>query len=189
MKEKIKNMLLPISIFYVVVIVTLMIFRINNFVTTVELSDNEENKTKLNEYKKEVAKLDKNDCTNLIEDIIKHYEDTSYNGEVKIKDMHDYDTNNGLLDFYLKIKETCKFSDEVLNEYNLPLKFVTASIQRDETYQRFYFQYELGFTDIYMRDIASATLTSVEYNINRGNELEIIDNLIKIYSKGDITNE
>ena len=189
MKEKIKSILLVISVFYVVIIVILMIFKINNFVTTVQLTDSDENKNKLNEYKEELALLEKNDCTSLIGELIKHYEDTSYDGVVKIKDMWSYDENNGFLSFYTKIKETCNYDDEILKKYNLPSNFVTASIQRDELYQRFYFQYELGFLDIYMRDIAAATITSIEYNINRSTELEVIESLIEIYSKGEITNE
>ena len=189
MKEKIKNMLLPVSIFYVVMVVILMVFRINNFVTTLELIDSEGNKNKLNEYKEDLSRLDKNDCTNLIGSIIKHYEETSYDGMVKIKDMHDYDMNNGFLNFYLKLKEVCPFTEEILNEYNLPVKFVTTSIQRDELYQRYYFQYELSFVDTYMRDIVAASLNNIEYNINRGSELEIIKNLIQIYSEGEINNE
>ena len=189
MKEKIKNIILTISEYYAVVTVLLMIFKINNIVDTVELTDSKENINKLNEYKEKYALLDKNSCTKLIGDVITHYEDTSYNGKVKLKDMWDYDGNNGLLSYYLKIKETCNFDDKILEEYNLPSKFLTASIQRDELYQRFYFEYELGFVDVYMRDIAAATLSSVEYNINRKNELEIIESLIEIYSKGEIANE
>lgn len=189
MKDQIKKILFTISIFYSLVILVLMIVKMNSFITTVELTDSEENKNKLNEYKEKLNLLDKNDCTNLIEKVIDHYEETSYEGKIKIKDMYDYDGKNSLLSYYIKIKDICKFKDERLEEYELPTKFIISSIQRDELYQRYMFQYELGFIDFYMRDIGQAALTSVEYNISKKIELEIIDSLINIYNKESALNE
>lgn len=189
MNKKIKNILFTISTCYSLLILVLIIVKMNNFVTMIELTDSEENKNKLNEYKEEFNLLDKNDCTNLIGKVIEHYDETSYEGKIKIKDIYDYDGENSLLSYYLKIKDVCKFKDEILEEHGLPTKFITSSIQRDELYQRYMFQYELGFVDFYMRDIGQAALTGVEYNISKKIELEIIDSLITIYSKESASNE
>lgn len=189
MKEKIKNILFIISIFYSVVIIISMIFVTTNMVDSVDLSDTRENKSKLKEYKEQVSLLEENKCTKIINKIIKHYEETSYDGSVNIKEMFDYDFDNSLLSFYGDVKESCNISDEDAKKYNLPSKFVAASIQRDELYQRYYFQYELNFMDIYMRDIGQAVLSGIEYNINRTNILEIISDLIEISSREVIVNE
>jgi hypothetical protein len=189
MKEQVKRIIVTISMFYSLLILTLIIVKMNSFVTIVELTDSEENKNKLNEYIEKLNLLEKNDCTNLIDEVIKHYEDTSYDGKVKIKDMYAYDGENSLLSYYLKIKDACNFKEEILEEYGLPTKFITSSIQRDELYQRYMFQYELGFIDFYMRDIGQAALTGVEYSISKKIELEIIDSLINIYIKESALNE
>ncbi len=189
MKEKIKSILFIISIFYSVTIIVLMIFVTNNMVTTVELSDSKENINKLKEYKLQVNSLEDDKCTKIINKIIKHYEETSYDGKVSIKEMYEYDFDNNLLNYYVDVKKDCNISEVEEKKYNLPSKFVAASIQRDEIYQRYYFQYELNFVDFYMRNIGQAFLSGVEYSINRSNILEIISNLIEISNKEVIINE
>ena len=189
MKENIKKKLLGISIFYSLAIIILMVITTCNLVDTIELIDSEENKTKLNEYKEELASLKQDDCTNIIGEIIKHYEETSYNGKVSLKEMYEYDFDNSLISYYIKVKDNCKISDEAAKEYNLPNKFITASIQRDELYLPYYFQYELGFNDYITRLIIEPQLQGVEYQINRSGQLEIISTLIEIYKKGVSINE
>ena len=188
MKQNIKNILFIISIVYSLVIVILMLITNNNLITSVELHDSKENKIKLEQYKERLGMLKQNDCTKVIGEIISHYEETSYDGVVNLKEMFDYDFDNSLLNYYQKVKEMCKISDEKQKEYDLPVKFITASIQRDELYLTYYFQYELHFKDYINRLIIEPQIHSVEYQINRAAELEIINILIEHSSKGD-TNE
>ena len=183
MKNNIKNTVFTVSIFYSIIIIILMIITLCNLVTKVELHDSKENKSKLVEYKEKLNTLDENKCTLVIKDIINHYEQTSYDGFVNIKDMYVYDNENSILSYYIKAKEACNITKEIETEYNLPSKFITSSIQRDETYQRYLFQYELKFTDFYTRLIAEAYIIPIEYEINRTNELEIIENLIEISNR------
>lgn len=189
MKENIKKTLFVISIFYSFVIVILMVITTNNLVTTIELHDSEENEVKLKEYKEQLANLEQNSCTEVIDKIIKHYEETSYDGEVSLKEMYEYDFDNSLLSYYSKVKENCKLSEGDLKKYNLPNKFITSSIQRDESYQRYYFQYELKIDDYLTRLIVEPSISSLEYQINRTMELEIISTLIEISSREDVVNE
>ena len=79
MKEKIKNLLFSVSIFYSVLIVGLMIFTFSTMTDSVELYDNDDNKVKLNNYKEIVSNMEDNECTLVINDIIKYYEDTLLN--------------------------------------------------------------------------------------------------------------
>ena len=51
--------------------------------------------------------------------------------------------NNNILSYYLKIKENCNIDEQTEKRYNLPMKFITLYIQKDEIYQHYYFQYEL----------------------------------------------
>lgn len=189
MKENIKKVLFGTSIFYSLIIIVLMIIKTNTLVDTVELIDSEENKTKLNEYKEKLTTLNQNSCTKVINEIIKHYEETSYSGKVSLREIYEYDFDNSLLSYYIKVKDNCKISEADEKKYNLPFKFITSSIQRDELYIPYYFQYELGINDHITRLIIEPQIHGIEYQINRVAELEIISDLIEISSKEAIINE
>ena len=189
MKEKMKNILFSASIFYSVLIVGLMIFTFSTIKDSVELHDNDENKSRLNEYKEIVSKLEDNECKNVINDIIKYYEDTSYNGSVNLKEMYDYDGNNGLLSYYIKVKDACNVSETEEKEYDFPTNFLSSIMYRESLYQKYYFQYELKFTDMYMRDIGEAQIHGTMYNASRNTLLDIISGLIEISSKEESVNE
>lgn len=187
MKGKIKNLLFSASIFYSVLIVGLMIFTCITMTDSVELYDNGDNK--LNEYKEIVSNMEDNECTLVIKDIIKYYEDTSYNGSVNLKEMYDYDGENGLLSYSIKAKDACNVSYADEKEYDLSTKFLSSIMYREGIYQRYGFQYELKFTDMYLRDIAEASIYSTEYHISRKTILDIISSLIEISSKEVSTDE
>lgn len=189
MKEKMKNILFSASIFYSVIIVGLMIFTFCTMTDSVELYDNNENKGRLNNYKEIVSNMEDNECTLVIKEIIKYYEDTSYNGKVNLKEMYDYDGENGLLSYYIKVKDACNLSDADEKEYDFPTKFLSSIMYREGIYQRYGFQYELKFTDMYLRDIAEASIYSTEYHISRKTILDIISSLIEISNKEVTNNE
>lgn len=189
MKENIKKILLCISIFYSITIIVLTSITASNLVSTVELKDTQENKTKIAEYKQQLMTLPQNNCTEVIGEIISYYNETSYEGKVNLKEMYKYDYEKSLLSYYLKTRESCKLSKQDEEKYNLPTKFITASIQKDEMYQRYYFQYELKLTDYNTRIIVEPLLTNLEYEINRTMELEIISSLIEIVGKEVAINE
>ena len=185
MKGKIKNILFVISIFYSLVIVILMVITSNNLTSTVELHDSKENTSKLKEHKEQLSTLKQNSCTEVINKIIRHYEETSYNGEVSLREMFEYDFDNSLLSYYIEVKDNCNLDNNQEKKYNLPTKFITSSIQRDELYEKYYFQYELKLSDYSNRLIIEPLISNVEYQINRTIQLEIISNLIEI-SSGEV---
>lgn len=189
MKKNIKNALFIISMFYSVVIIILMCVTMNNLVTEVELHDPEENKVKLLNYKEQLSNLPQNNCTAVIGELISHYEKTTYDGIVNFRELYKYEEGKSLLSYYQKVKDGCNMTNEMDKEYNLSMKFITSSIQWDESYQRYYFQYELKFTDYNTRLIVEPLLTNLEYEINRTMELEIISSLIEIASKEVAINE
>ena len=189
MKNKIKNLLFSLSIFYSVFIVGLMIFTFSTMTDSVELYDNDDNKVKLNNYKEIVSNMEDNECKKVINDIIKYYEDTSYNGSVNLKEMYDYDGKNGLLSYHIKAKDACNVSEADEKEYDFPTKFISSIMYREVLYQKYYFQYELKFTDMYMRDIGEASIHGTMYNTSRNTVLDIISGLIEISSKEESVNE
>lgn len=189
MKDKIKYIIFITSIIYSLIVMFLLTFNTLSLVDDVELYDAEENIIKLNNYKQKVKLLENNNCTNEINKIINYYEKTSYNGRVNLKDMYNYSMENGtLLNHYIELKENCNLSESNIEKYNLSLKVMAASIQEDELYHKFYFQYEINIKDIFTRNIAEANLMNVEYRIKKGLELEIISNLIEIQKTEETTN-
>lgn len=189
MKHKIKNILFIISIFYSIVILTMTGITTFNMTDTIKLNDKKENKETLKNYKKQLSELEQNDCTNAIGKIIKNYEETSYNGDVNLREMYEYDIENSILSYYEEAKNKCQISEEDEEKYNLPIKFITVSIQRDEIYQPYYFQYELSIKDYPARLIAEFAISKLEYKINRELELEIISSLIELSRKENVDNE
>ena len=189
MKKNLKNILFTISIFYSLVVVVLMCITINDLVTEVELHDLDENKEKLIEYKEKLSKLPQNSCVEIINDLINHYEETTYDGKVNLNEIYINQEDNSLLSYYQKVKESCNITEEKETKYNLPAKFITASIQWDELYKRYYFQYEIEIPDYMIRLIVDPEITNVEYQINRSMELEIIASLIEIASEEAVINE
>lgn len=186
MKEKIKNQVFAISIFYSVVILVLMISNITSAVTSIELYDSEENRNKLNEYKKEIATLNQNECTTTINKIVKYYENTSYNGKIELKDI--YNIEEGFLSYFGEMKDNCNITDEQLKKYNLSNKFISSTIHQEEIFTKYYFQYELNFSDNLNRTIIEPTLYNIEYEISKNTQLEIISILLDI-SKEVVVNE
>lgn len=186
MKENIKISLFGISIFYSLIVIILMIFSLMNSVDKIDFGDEYDDNGRLDEYKKEILLLENNSCTNTISEIIKYYEDTSYIGEVRIKDIYDYSLEKGIISFYIDVRDNCNINDEIVEEYDLSRKFLTATIQSDELFQRYYFQYEIGIKNISIRDIFEPTLSNIEYNIKKGMELEIIDDLINIVNQHEV---
>lgn len=184
-----KNILFIISMFYSLVVIIFMFITTNNLVTEIELHDLDENKDKLIKYKEQLINLPQNSCTEVIDEIIEHYEENTYDGKVNLKEMYEYDFDNSLISYYTKVKENCKISEEDEKTYNLPMKFIISSIQKDEIYKRYYFQYELRIMDYMARLIVEPEITNLEYNINRTMELEIISILIDISSREGAINE
>ena len=189
MRKKVKSILFVVSIVYSLVIVILMGITTKNLVGTVELHDTDDNKEMLLSYKEELLKLEQNDCTKVISQMIKHYEETSYDGEIILREMYEYGLENGIISYYQLAKDKCNISLDDEKKYNFKAKFLTVSIQGDELFEKYYFQYELGIKDRPIRLIAEPFLLNVEYKINRDMELEIIKSLIELSSKEGVINE
>ena len=189
MKKRMKGFIFSVSIFYSIIVLFFMVINLCNAVTSVELIDSKENKTKLTSYKQEILVLDQNSCTNVINNLINYYEQTSYNGEISLKEMYNLGNKTSLLSFYSLVKNQCKLSEKTTEKYNFPTKFLAASIQQDELFHRYYFQYELNIKDVFTRNIVEASMTSVEYKIRKNLELEIISDLIEIMKEGESLSE
>lgn len=190
-KKNIRTGLLFVSIFYIVSVVGLMIVNFCLSTSNVELHDSDDNVKKIKELRQEALALEVNSCTIVINDMITYYEKTSYDGKVNLKEMYDmfYSENISFLEYYLQIKEHCGLTDDEREKYDYPHLFMTAVIQNEAMLQRYLYQYELGFKDLYFRMIAEPNLNNTEYLIRKRAELKAISNVIEMVKERGVLSE
>lgn len=184
MKEKIKQIILYFGIFYIVTITIMLIINILTSTKYIELSDQDENLAKLNELKQELPKLEQNECTNSINNLIIIYETTSYNGRINLQN---YTNQDNFLEKFYETKEICQLTDEEFNQnYISPL--VNLMITNENFLLDYRYQYKLHIPDIIWGDTRSI-LTYHEYFIIKLEELTIINNLIETIKERNNTHE
>ena len=188
-KEKIKNIILNLSIFYMLVVSALVLFNIATSVSELELNDSEENKNKIEELRLLNNSLKQDECTKIIDDIINYYNNTSYNGTVKLNRLYSENKNIGFLSFYLDVKNACNITDEKAKELELPNTFVTAAIQHDELFQAYMYQYELKISDTITRMVIEPELNNINYTIRKNHELKAINALVEYAKERNGINE
>ena len=176
MKEKLKNTIFIISIIYSITIILLMLYTYTTSTNTIKLTDNKENITTLNNYKQRLNNIKPTPCTNSLNNLINHYENTSYNKKVNIKDK--YNEKDWIVDYFQPINNNCNLDKET--KESLSTKILTASIQFDEVLQKLYFQYELKIPDLNNRSLIEPNLDQIRYNINRKNQLDAIKTIIDL---------
>ena len=190
-KKNIRTGLLFVSIFYIVSVVGLMIINFCLSTSNVELHDSDDKDKKIKELRQEALSLEVNSCTIVINDMITYYEKTSYDGKVNSKEMYDMlnSENISFLEYYLQIKEHCGLTDAEREKYDYPHLFMTAVIQNEAMLQRYLYQYELGFKDLYFRMIAEPNLNNTEYLIRKRAELKAISNVIEMVKERGVLSE
>ena len=188
MKEKIKVFLFNVSIFYSIVIVALMLFSYFSAKTKIELFDLEKNIERLNELKKEVALLKNNSCTDSINDLIKGYEATSYDGEVDLREWFNYSFDDDYFESFSNVKETCNLTGDDMLEYDFPYNLVGRNILNDEIFNKYFYQYELGVKDFILRITSEPVLISSEYILIKRAELNVISDVIDVVIKNEKNN-
>lgn len=189
MKEKIKLMVLGAFVFYVLGVIGLIIYNGLNYNDSFYINDNSKFDQRLNSYKQEVLNMEKNACTDSINNLISYYENTNFTGNVNYNDFYklvfnDETNNESLLSLYSDTMNACNLSDEIIEKYNFGLLFLGGSIQFDEIIQNYSYRYEIGLNDLIFRG-NDFSLANYEYNLNRNSILTIISNLIEISKDGD----
>ena len=181
MSSKIKNAIMYIGVFYMIVIIILMIVSYFNMITVVELSSGNEYKDQLNVYIEEINNVSDSTCKNYIKSLIKIVENDISEEEISIKDYFErINSEDNLLSYYLKAQEDCaSITSEIMQENNMPIKFLTPPILGDEIIGKYFFQYEISIVDQKLRGFRQANLIPVENNIRIQNELQIIETLMK----------
>ena len=187
MKEIIKEHLVVISILYGIVIILLMGITYFKMDKHVEFQEDTDFIVTLNNYKKEIMLLEDTNCKSTLNKLVNYIEQNNLSGKVNLKDYYNkvFYNNESILSFYGEIKDNCSMiTEDVAKEHNLPIMFITASIQNDEMYQ-----YEINTKDLYFRNISEPALTSIENKIKNEMELKLIKDVLEIVKDLDIEEE
>lgn len=198
MKEKLKTFLFHVSIFYSVVIIAMMLFSFFTAKTTIYLHNYLVlNKEKLNEIKNDVRLLEKNKCTDAINKLIEEYEVTSYDGEVNLRELHNYTYGIEKFDreftdkFNYYINEAmiqCNLSDDDDLKKKVSFNIVERNILTDELLNKYFYQYEIGLKDAYRLIVEHSSISS-EYTFIKHIELDIISDLIEKLSNNEVSDD
>ena len=185
MKNKIKDVLLCIGVFYLTVIVVLMIITYCKSKTSIEFAVNSEYQEKINSYKETVNSLSDSSCKEYMQTLISQVEKDVNTKELNFKKHYENLNDNSLLSMYGKASENChSLNTEIMIETKMPILFLTPSVIKDEIVGKYIYQYELSFSDIKTRNINEIYLLPVENNIQLNNELQIIEKLLEIIDWG-----
>lgn len=188
MKEKIKNIIQYISIGYMIIIILLTITNMFGMNKTLDLTDSTENIEKIKELKNEIANLEDNSCKVLLNDMIKAYETTSFDGIIEQKRVEKiYWEGKSFLSFYERMTTDCNISKEELKRIDMPFYALNSTSFIDNTVNKKIFDYELRIKDIYMRDNLEANRVNLDYQLSKQSEIVMIEKILKTI--GGNTNE
>lgn len=179
MREKIKNLIQYFLIGYMISIIILTIINMFGMKKTIELIDSSENIEKIKELKNEINNLEENSCKSLLNDMIKAYETTSFNGMVEYKKIHEiYWEGPSFLEFCNQIPNKCNISKEELNSMNMPYFALNSTSFIDNQVNKKVFDYELGIKDIFTRKILEGSRTNIDYQLSKQSEIIMIENIL-----------
>lgn len=194
MQEKIRNAILPISLFYMIVIVILMALTYIQAQDTIEFKYIENFENKMANNKLEVNNLNDKVCEDALNKYIDYSIKYTYNGNVKVKTFFNdkfLNPDEIFLSNYLKIKDNCKLTDEQMKDNDLPNMFLNVTVLEEEILQKYLFNYEIKFNDIITRIILEPNIYNTEYSISQNLKLKIIDTVLEILKerKNEVLNE
>lgn len=180
MKDKIKSLIQYMLISYMIIIMILTIVNMITIKKTLELTDSSENMVKINEFKKEINDLQDSSCKTLLNEMIKAYEKTSFDGIVKYKDIYDiYWNGTSFLSFYEDIIQDCNISKEKMQSMNMPYYVLNSTSFVDNLISKKMFDYEIGIKDKFFRESAETNRIGLDYKLSKQSEIIMIENILK----------
>lgn len=189
MKNNIKIGLVSFSLVYIVIIVIFSIKSYINYQDTIIIGDNKELREEISVIKNNIDNLSNQDCKYYLNDLLSLIEDVN---KITVKDYFNkvYLNGNNILSYYHKGIDACDgFNEDSAKKNDLPLLFITASVQDDEILQDYMFNYEFSLNDRLPRDVAYASLTSMELKIKNDTVLNIIEKIIELEKDSEVNNE
>lgn len=122
--------------------------------------------------------LNEGKCKDAVKKLIDNSNETYFTGDVSIKEIsHQFlVTPNSWLSIYTNTATVCKIKD--LAEIKASDSALAASIQYDNFLQKYIYDYELTFNDLFSRKVTEAKTALIENKVRKNMELETINLLI-----------
>lgn len=184
MKDKVKDGIFIISMFYSVVIVVLMFYAYFNTNNVLEIVTSDNDKAYFDEqikkYKDDLNSIESRECQNEISKLITYFEKTTYNGKVNLRDKYFEDES-----FMTYVQDTfvkCNIPTE--EQKTMGLKAVNSSALFEGEIQKYRFQYEIRIPDIAMRKTIEPSMSNTAYSLSKYSELEFIKDAIELSKEG-----
>lgn len=188
MKDKLKDFMFYSLLFFSIGVVCLFIVNMLTIKTKVELSDSETNLERWETLRDRVALLPENSCSLVLNNMIDMYKETSFDGEVSIKELSDmYYKGTSFIQFYLSIKEECGMSDDVMRGLGLPNDSMNSITYMENFILSHMFSYEFNIKDNLMRGVAEISISNIEYRTCKSSELDMIEKTLNYI--GGVSNE
>ena len=201
MKDKTRNIIVVFGLAFMLFMTFGFIFKYCTAVRTLNLQDREDNIKQLDVYKTEVNKITNEKCKNAINAFIKHYENTSFEGDVPVSKIkkgfieidEDLAVNGLTTNFFMEVRNTCpRFEDNTetkkIND-EISKGMLTIFLMEDELVASLgTSQFAIG-SSLYVYDYSYASLAPSVYYIHRANYLNVIKNFIELEKVGGEYNE
>lgn len=177
MKEKIKNIIITISIFYMISISLLTIINLHNTTTKIYVKMKDFTKEFI-ELKEKVESIDNIECKNSIKKMIDKSEKYVIKEKLDLKDLR---KNGSLIPEYGQTLKKCNISQKD-SEYLSPYVLNSVLIY-EEYFKDISYDYELSLRDIEGRIISEISMNHSKLNSNKHLEIELINKIIEVQNE------
>ena len=155
---------------------------INIFITKktyVELHTSDVIKNSFELLKDEVNKIKNENCKKSLNDLLEEDSRITFDGKVDLHSFYKLINTGRILLHYDDIKTNCNISTDVLDEYDVPNKYLVKMSLYDSLISNYFYQYELAITDGASRGYYEG-LSQLSYNSLKYSEIELMKDYLKI---------
>lgn len=186
--KRFKDLLLSIFIFGSTVVIIFIILSFFNVKRTVDVTNTKSNEIRYNNLKQRVNMLAEGECKTFLNEYIANTDKGYFEGEVKLKKLYDYYWNYPTMKYYELGKEKCNITQNELDEYGVPGKYLTLMTLPDSLFDKYMFTYELNLKSE-LRNLVEPSIDSLLYSSIRFQQIEILNDYVTLAELKEETNE
>ena len=190
MKEKIKNIIIIVSAFYTIAVSILLLSNLLLSPRTRDLSyDHELNDPLFNDINTRINNLSEGECKIALNESIKNYQKTIYEGEKSIRETYENEKENSFLIGFTNSLTKCDIQPLSTNEKQTNSELTKLITLSQTEYKDFFHPYEIHILDFNGRQTISVNDCNLQYNAKKQTELSILDKTVSIVEERNNENE
>ena len=186
--KRFKDLLLSIFIFGSIVVIIFIVLSFFNVKRTINITNNKSNEIRYNNLKQRVSLLSSGECKDFLKEYIDNTDKGYFEGEVKLKDIYNYFWKYPTMKYYELAKEKCNITQNELDEYGIPGKYLTLMTLPDSLFDKYMFTYELNLKSE-LRNLVEPSIDSLLYSSIRFQQIEILNDYVTLAELKEETNE